>query len=185
MHNRTSIENILTEARDAVEGAQIPEDLRRVAFDKAVDLLADSTSAGIAESPDLAGAAASGNGAGTNIGTAASVDTASAEAFVRSQPNVDRPAGAVKAIAAWWFSQYGAAPIARTDVETIANDAGVTIPDRPDATMRGMRHEGREVFRSSGRGALVPTRPHGELFFQTQYSVTKGRNPAPGADQTT
>jgi len=168
--DRSTVERILSEANAAVEAAKLPQNFRVVAFEKAVDLLGGGSKP--AETP----ADDDGDGA-----EAVPVDASSAESFVRSQPNVlDRPAEAVKAIAAWWFSQYGSAPITRMNVETIAENIGVTIPDRPDATLRQMKHDGRDVFRSAGRGAFVPTRPHGELYFQVQYEVSKGRKSAPG-----
>jgi hypothetical protein len=169
--DRSTVERILSEASAAVEAAKLPQNLRPIAFEKAIDLLS-----GGAKVAETAGDSDEDSGTGTP-----EVDTSSAESFVRSQPNVlDRPAEAVKAIAAWWFSQYGSAPITRTSVETLAENIGVTIPDRPDATLRQMKHDGRDVFRSAGRGTFVPTRPHGELYFQTQYEVSKGRKQAPG-----
>jgi hypothetical protein len=45
MTNRTNVEKILTEAREAVDAAQIPDDLRALAFEKAVDLLAGNIQA--------------------------------------------------------------------------------------------------------------------------------------------
>jgi hypothetical protein len=38
--DRTTVEKILSEAREAVDGAKIPEDLRSLAFGKAINLLA-------------------------------------------------------------------------------------------------------------------------------------------------
>ena len=176
--DRRTVETILSEAHAAVQAADLPESLQVVAFEKAVDLLGGVSSSTPASATPSADNADRSGGNGRHD----QVDAGSAEAFVRSQPNVERPAEAVKAIAAWWFSQYGSAPITRANVEQIAEEIGVTIPDRPDNTMKGMKHDGRDVFRSAGRGALVPIRPHGELFFQTQYSVTKGRKPAPTGD---
>lgn len=105
-------------------------------------------------------------------------DTSNAEAFVRSQ-NLARPADAATAIAAWWFGEYGSAPLRRADVERIGNEIGVTLPNRPDKTLAGMRHDSRPVYRTAGRGKFVPTVPHGELFIQETYGVTKGRKTPP------
>ena len=102
----------------------------------------------------------------------------SAQVFVRSQ-SIDDPADAVKAIAAWWFSQYGAAPIRRADIEGIAAEIGVTVSNRPDRTLQEMRAGGKKVFRAATRGHYVPTVPHGELFFETEYRVGKGTKTAP------
>ena len=105
-------------------------------------------------------------------------DAGSATAFVRSQ-GIDDPADAVRAIAAWWFSQYGAAPIRRTDIETIAAEIGATVSNRPDKTLKEMRAGGKVVFRAAREGGYVPTVPHGELFFEHEYRVAKGTKTAP------
>ncbi|MGH3006029.1 MAG: hypothetical protein ACRDOS_09055 [Gaiellaceae bacterium] len=111
------------------------------------------------------------------------VDTSSAEAFVRSQ-TIDTPGQVVVAIAAWWFNQYGSAPIKREDLERIAGEIGLTVSGRPDNTLRALTADGRPVFRLAGRGAFVPTVPHGELFFQTEYGVTKGRSTPPPSEDS-
>lgn len=108
-----------------------------------------------------------------------SVDTSSAEAFVRSQKDVRKPAEAAKAIAAWWFGEYGSAAIKKEDIKRIAGEIGVTIPGRPDNTLRALKSAGKPVYRVSKRGAFVPTAPHGELFFQNEYKVKKGRKATP------
>lgn len=108
-------------------------------------------------------------------------DTGSAEAFVRSQP-LDKPSQAVAAIAAWWFGEYGSAPIKRENVEQIAAEIGVTVSSRPDKTLIAMKTDGKPVFRSAGRGKLVPTVPHGELYFAKEFNVTKGKKTPPSAD---
>ncbi len=121
---------------------------------------------------------AAGGDEGGDADSAEPIDSTNVETFVRSQ-DVAKPANAVKAIAAWWFSEYGSAPIGGSDVEGIAQEIGVTIPNRPDNTLRGMKSNGKDVFRPAARGTFTPTRPHGELFFQTEYQVTKGRKPPP------
>jgi hypothetical protein len=110
------------------------------------------------------------------------VDMSSAEAFVRSQ-TIDKPGQVVVAIAAWWFSQYGSAPIKREDIERIAHEIGLTVSGRPDNTLRALKRDGKSIYRVAGRGALAPTIPHGELFFQNEYGVTKGRNTPPSPDE--
>lgn len=110
-------------------------------------------------------------------------DTRNAEAFVRTQ-TIDKPAQAVAAIAAWWFSEYGSAPIKREDIEQIADEIGVTAPARSDNTLRAMKTDGKRVFRKAGRGTFVPTTPHGELFFKDEYGVTKGRKTRPAPDDS-
>jgi hypothetical protein len=82
------------------------------------------------------GGGAGGGGGGTPA------DTSSAEAFVRTQP-LDKPSDAVYAIVAWWFSQYGSAPITRENIEALATQIGVTLPNRPDSTLAKAKKDGR------------------------------------------
>jgi hypothetical protein len=112
----------------------------------------------------------------------AAADTSNAETFVRSQA-LDKPVDAARAIAAWWFSQYGTAPITAPDIRKVADQIGVTIPARPDRSIEAWKTaEGKDVYRSGGRGKHVPTVPHGELYFQSEYNVTKGTLPPPSAN---
>jgi hypothetical protein len=124
-----------------------------------------------------------GNGTDATDPADTQVDTSHAEAFVRSQ-TIDKPAQVVSAIAAWWFSEYGSEPIKRADINKIADEIGVTVSSRPDKTLLGMRTDGKHVFRNAGRGALVPTVPHGELYFKNEYKVTKGKKKRADADES-
>ena len=95
--------------------------------------------------------------------------------------SVDKPADAVYGIAAWWFGQYGSAPLTREQMSRIADQVGVTVPERPDMTLKGAKIDGKALFRRSGRGAYVPT-VHGELHFKNEYKVKKGKNEPPATD---
>lgn len=108
------------------------------------------------------------------------VDTTSAESFVRSlEP--EKPAEYVYAIVAWWFSQYGSAPITRKQVESIANQIGVTIPARPDMTLAQATSENKQLFRSTSDG-YIPTVPHGELYLKNEYGIQKGTESPPAEE---
>jgi hypothetical protein len=114
--------------------------------------------------------------------TAVVVD-ASAEEFVRSQ-DISEPHLTVRAIAAWWFSQYGSTAITNADLRAIADQIGVTLPQRPDMSLkRSANANGKPIFRSGGKGKLVPTAPHGELYFQEEYGVKKGTKAPPSANE--
>jgi hypothetical protein len=63
--DRTNVERILTDAREAVAAAEVPEELRPLAFEKAVDLLAGSTPAAPAQ-PAEAGVEVNGDGGRTD-----------------------------------------------------------------------------------------------------------------------
>ena len=121
------------------------------------------------------GGGAGGGGGGTPA------DTSSAEAFVRTQP-LDKPSDAVYAIVAWWFSQYGSAPITRENIEALATQIGVTLPNRPDSTLAKAKKDGRALFRAVTRGAYAPTVPHGEVFLKKEYKVQKGTKTPPTAN---
>jgi hypothetical protein len=75
--DRNTVETILSEARVAVEAADLPQNLRPIAFEKAVELLSGT---GTAPAP------AGDTGASTrdDSDTPPNVDTSDAEAFVRA-----------------------------------------------------------------------------------------------------
>jgi hypothetical protein len=106
------------------------------------------------------------------------LDVTNAEAFVRSR-DLEKPSEAVYAIAAWWFSQYGSTPLTTTKLQEIADEIGVTIPARPDMTLKSATADNKNLFRKAGRGMWVPTQPHGELHFKEEYGITKGRAKPP------
>lgn len=82
-------------------------------------------------------------------------------------------------IVAWLYSQYGKYPITRAVVNAYAADTGLTVPDRPDVTMRQAKHDGKSLFRQKGRGWELTV--SGEARIKELYSVKKGseRPPSP------
>lgn len=103
----------------------------------------------------------------------APVDTTDAEAFFTKHPD-GKPAENVSLIAAYLYSQYGTSPFSIEDVRKTATAAGVTIPERPDMTIRSARRSGKKVFQRSGQNQYKPT-VHGEAYFKSQYKVGKGK----------
>lgn len=87
------------------------------------------------------------------------------------------PADNVLLIAAWLYSQYGVYPMTRKAIEEEASDAGLTIPNRSDMTMRAAKREGKNLFRQQGKGWQVTV--SGEAELRKTYSVRKGTQPAP------
>jgi hypothetical protein len=85
----------------------------------------------------------------------------------------DKPADNVKLIAAYFYSEYGAEPITTDDIRTQAREVGITIPDRPDATLNVAVSGGRKLFNSTGRGKFKVT-VHGEAYLKETYGVKKG-----------
>jgi hypothetical protein len=55
----------------------------------------------------------------------------------------------------------------------MADDAGVTIPDRLNMTLAAAVENGKQLFASAGRGLFKPT-VHGEIYLKTTYGVKKG-----------
>jgi hypothetical protein len=90
----------------------------------------------------------------------------------------DKPADNVRLIAAFFYSQYGVASFSAEEVRDKADAVGLTVPNRPDMTLRGAKVDGRALFTSLGKGQYKPT-VHGELYFKEQYSLTKGTRAKP------
>lgn len=55
---------------------------------------------------------------------------------------------------AYLYSQYGAQPFSLDDVREVANQAGLTLPDRVDVTLAGAKKGGKPLFKRAGRGKL-------------------------------
>jgi len=91
-----------------------------------------------------------------------------------------KPSDAALAIAAYWFSQYGATPFSRSWVEDTASRVGVTIPARVDMTLRQARRDGKALFRVS-QGTFVPT-VHGERYLKREFQVSKGTDAPPSEE---
>lgn len=88
--------------------------------------------------------------------------------------DTDKPAEAVMAIAAYLFQQFGSEPFTLQEVRDIADEVGLTIPERIDMTLKGATRNGRPIFRSVGRGKYAPT-VLGEATLKQDHNVTKGR----------
>lgn len=85
----------------------------------------------------------------------------------------DKPFKNVYLIAAWHYSLYGTEPITRPEIEQLAGDIGLTIPNRPDKTLRTASKDKKSLFQTAGTGGYKPT-VHGESFLKEEYGVTKG-----------
>jgi hypothetical protein len=59
------------------------------------------------------------------------------------------------------------------EMRELADDVGVTVPERLDMTYLQAKRKGNRLSRRGGRGAFRPT-VHGEAFFKEAYKVTKG-----------
>ena len=100
--------------------------------------------------------------------------TASLENFISTHEH-NKPKDNVFLIAAWLYSQHGAVPITGKHCQRISGETGITIPNRPDNTMRQAKRKGKNLFRKQGKGWKPTT--SGELFLKDTYKVRKGNKP--------
>jgi hypothetical protein len=89
----------------------------------------------------------------------------------------DKPKDNVHLISAWFYSQYGVTPVTQADIRECANDAGLTIPERPDNTMRYAKKDGKNLYRQKNSGWQLTVK--GEAYAKETYSVKKGNKPRP------
>jgi hypothetical protein len=85
----------------------------------------------------------------------------------------DKPADNVKLISAFLYSMYGTEPFTLDEVRDLATKAGLTIPGRPDMTIKAAIDDGKKLYRSLSRDKYSPT-VHGEAFLKKTYSIRKG-----------
>ena len=101
------------------------------------------------------------------------------EAFFGAHNHED-PSDNVRLLTAYLYREHGSAPYTVQELKTLADDVGVTVPERIDMTLRSAKEDGKKLYASSGRGLFKPT-VHGEAHFKSQYNVKKGRKPKPVA----
>jgi hypothetical protein len=85
--------------------------------------------------------------------------------------------------AAYHFSEYGGVPFSISEIQQIAADAGVIVPDRPDMTFVQATKQGRKLFQRAGRGSFKLTATGG-LVFGERWGVKPGRKPKTHATAT-
>jgi len=96
---------------------------------------------------------------------------------------IEKPADAVYAIAAFFYSQYGAAPFTVQNVQDLADQVGLTVPGRIDMTLRNARTKKRKLFQPKGGAWEITTM--GEIMLKEKFDVKKGRRKRPvEADDT-
>lgn len=91
-----------------------------------------------------------------------------------------KPAENALLAAAWIYSQYGVQPFSISELRSVAEGAGLTIPNRLDMTIRQAKRSGKALFVRAGQDRYRPT-VHGEAFFKSAYGATKGNLPRPKA----
>lgn len=86
----------------------------------------------------------------------------------------DKPADNALLISAYLYSQYGTSPASLKEIKKIADDVGITVPDRIDMTLRQAQKDGKSMFNYGGKDNIRPT-VHGEKYFKDTYKVGKGK----------
>jgi hypothetical protein len=105
------------------------------------------------------------------------VQPADREAFFQAFDH-DKPADNAKLLVAWHYREYGTEPFSLDEINELAKDVGVTIPDRIDKTFAAAQDKGKNLFTRAGRGTFKPT-VHGEAYLKITYKITKGTKQRP------
>lgn len=98
-------------------------------------------------------------------------DTSSMGAFIAEFPN-KKPSDNALLLAAWHYSQNGSNPIQVNQLESLANQAGLTLPTNVYMTLSASSRGGKKLFQKAD-GGFVPT-VSGELALQKEFGVKKG-----------
>ena len=85
-----------------------------------------------------------------------------------------KPSDAALLLAAYHFSLYGAAPFTIDEMRELASDAGLTVPERLDMTLKQFKREKKALFKNAGNGRWRPT-VTGEAYLKKAYGVFKGK----------
>lgn len=96
--------------------------------------------------------------------------------FIASRDH-KKPADNVMLLAAWFYSMHGPYPITAKQIKGLADSCGLTVPTRPDNTMRQAKYKGKSLFSRQGKG-WQPT-VSGETYLKDEYKVKKGTKPLP------
>jgi hypothetical protein len=92
----------------------------------------------------------------------------------------EKPSDNVDLLVADWYRRHGSAPFTLDILDAAAVNAGLTVPERLDMTLRQAAEGGKKHYQSAGHGLYKPTVP-GELYLKKTYKVTKGNEPVPAA----
>ena len=83
----------------------------------------------------------------------------------------EKPSDNVKAIGALIYSVYGNCDFTTSEVNEIAHEVGVEVPDRVDVTLSGASVDKRNLFQKRRSGVYRPT-ANGRKFFKDEYGVS-------------
>lgn len=102
-----------------------------------------------------------------------SADPGSLRDFFESR-DLSKPAKAVMEITAYLFQEFGSEPFTTQEIRDIADEVGITVPQRIDMTLKSAKKNGKSLFRSVGKGKYAPT-VFGEETLKADHNVRKGR----------
>lgn len=85
----------------------------------------------------------------------------------------NKPSDNAMLAAAWHYNHYGNTPFSTNEIRLLADEIGLTVPDRLDMTFSNAQHENKSCFSSAGKGQFKPT-VHGEKRLKETYGVKKG-----------
>lgn len=168
-------ENILRRMKEVEEAVlDLDESVRGAAFSMMERyILGDSAGP---KTPERIGASGPG---GSDRGDGGNDVVDGVEAFFADR-EITKPADAAYAIAGYFFSQYGSAPFTMEDVQELADQVGLTLPDRPDNTFRNATKSKKSLFRLKD-GAWTTT-TMGELVLKETFGIKRGRKKRPVED---
>jgi hypothetical protein len=110
------------------------------------------------------------NGAGTGEES----DTVDFETFLAKHTTADAaPAENVLLITAYLYSRFGSEPFSTIEIRRTADDAGLTVPERIDMTLKSTKRDGKTLY-AAVPGGYKPT-VFGETYLKSTYQVRKGR----------
>ncbi len=159
----------LTEKLKSLEeqvGVIKDESLRRIAFEKLLEGIVPFGKRQAAEEPELRDADS----------IEQKTETVNLDGFF-SKLKQGKPSDNALAVAGFHYSLYGSEEFTADEIRDIADQVGITVPERVDMTYKNAQREGKSLFRRSGNG-FRPT-VHGELFFKKTYQVNKGTKNKP------
>lgn len=109
---------------------------------------------------------------------AAAPDTSDLGTFISSF-DTSKPSEAVMVLVAWLYSQYGVYAISAKEIKELADTCGLTVPTRPDNTMRHAKHNNKNMFTQQTKGWQLTV--SGELYMKETFKVKKGSKTLPAA----
>jgi hypothetical protein len=92
----------------------------------------------------------------------------------------EKPSDNAHLLAADWYRRYGSAPFSLESLKQAGDSSGLTLPERPDMTLKAAQDGGKKLYQSAGHGLYKPT-VTGELYLKKTYGVTKGNETPPMA----